>query len=40
MNKLKKPKAVEKAPEEPAKKPDDIVLLEEIKDALIEIKNK
>lgn len=40
MNKLKNPKPVEEAPAEPAPKPDDIVLLEEIKDALIEIKNK
>lgn len=40
MNKLKNPKPVEEAPAEPPKKPDDIALLEEIKDALVEIKNK
>ncbi len=35
MNKLKNPKPVEEAPaEEPAPKPDDIVLLEEIRDLL------
>lgn len=38
MSKFQKKK--EEAPAEPAKKPDDIVLLEEIKEALIEIKNK
>jgi len=40
INKLKNPKPVEEAPAEPPVKPDDIALLEEIKDALIEIKNK
>lgn len=34
MNKLKNPKPVEEAPAEPAPKPDDIVLLEEIRDLL------
>ena len=35
INKLKKkPEPVEEAPEEPAPKPDDIVLLEEIRDLL------
>lgn len=40
MNKLKNPKPVEEKVEEPAPKPDDIILLEEIKEALVEIKNK
>lgn len=34
MNKLKNPKPVEEAPAAPAPKPDDIVLLEEIRDLL------
>ena len=34
MNKLKNPKPAEEAPAEPAPKPDDIVLLEEIRDLL------
>ncbi|MBQ8391741.1 MAG: large conductance mechanosensitive channel protein MscL [Clostridia bacterium] len=34
MNKLKNPKPVEEAPAEPAPKPDDIALLEEIRDLL------
>lgn len=34
INKLKNPKPVEEAPAEPAPKPDDIVLLEEIRDLL------
>ena len=34
MNKLKNPKPVEEAPAEPAPKPDDIQLLEEIRDLL------
>ena len=37
MNKLKNPKPVEEAPAEPPAKPDDIALLEEIRDLL---KNK
>ncbi len=34
MNKLKNPKPQEEAPAEPAPKPDDVVLLEEIRDLL------
>ena len=34
MNKLKNPKPVEEAPAAPAPKPDDVVLLEEIRDLL------
>ena len=34
VNKIKNPKPVEEAPAEPAPKPDDIVLLEEIRDLL------
>ncbi len=40
MNKLKNPKPQEEAPAAPQPKPDDVVLLEEIRDALVAIKEK
>ncbi len=40
INKIKNPKPAPEAPAEPAPKPDDIVLLEEIRDSLKEIKTR
>ena len=39
INSMKRKKEEEPKPEEPAPKPDDIVLLEQIKDAILELKD-